>query len=249
MVSQIVLTGMVLSSMPVGEYDKRLVILTAERGKISAFSRGSRRQNSTMLGATEPCVFGKFTLTEGAKSYTLVGADIQKYYMELRTDIESAYVAFYCLEFASVTTRENLEARQILNLLAATLNALCKKKIPLKLIRRIFELKMLVFNGEYPQVFQCVKCGRTEELQDFSTDMLGTVCTRCKKYTRRTLPVMASTLYALQYVISADIDKLYAFTLKEDVSKEFEFIVDYCVRKVLEQPLKSAKMLDLVIEP
>ena len=60
---------------------------------------------------------------------------------------------------------------------------------------------------------------------------------------------MASTLYALQYVISADIDKLYAFTLKEDVSKEFEFIVDYCVRKVLEQPLKSAKMLDLVMEP
>ena len=85
------MTGMILSVAPIGEYDKRVVILTKEKGKISAFAKGARRPNSPLAGACTPCNFGKFMLYEGRNSNTLQSAEIENYFAELRTDVEAAY--------------------------------------------------------------------------------------------------------------------------------------------------------------
>ena len=60
--NQIVVTGMVLSQTAIGENDRRVVILSKERGKIAAFARGARRPTSQFLSGTQPMSFGEFTM-------------------------------------------------------------------------------------------------------------------------------------------------------------------------------------------
>ena len=153
MVNQITLTGMILTAAPIGEYDRRVVILTRERGKISAFARGARRPNSALMGVTSPFSFGEFTVYEGRTSYTLVSASVSNYFQELRTDVEGAYYGFYFMDLAGYYAREANDETEMLKLLYQSLRALCKPSIPNELIRYIYELKVLVVNGECPPDF------------------------------------------------------------------------------------------------
>lgn len=239
----IVLTGMVLSAMPVGDYDKRIQILTRERGKIAAFVRGARRPNSTFLAASSPFSFGEFEVFEGKSAYNVAKVNIINYFRELVQDLDAAYYGFYFLEMASYYTQENMDGTDFLNLLYLTLKALLKPALDNRLVRRIYELRVLVLLGEYPNVFSCMKCGRKEELYYFSTERHGILCPDCLKG-EHAVPLDESVLYALQYIITAPLEKLYTFTLSPPVFARLAEIVSRYIHQYNDHTFKSECMLE-----
>lgn len=144
------ITGMVLKAEPIGEYDRRVVILTKEKGKISAFAKGSRRPNSKLLAATNPFSFGTFKLYVGRSSYNIMDVSISNYFEGLREDYEGAYYGMYFLEIMDYYTRENNDEKEMLKLLYQSLRALMHESLNNALVRYIFEMKAMVLNGEFP---------------------------------------------------------------------------------------------------
>lgn len=144
-----VVQGIVIKSINIGEFDKRITILTRDRGKIGAFVRGARRPSSQLMGASRLFSFGEFTLYEGRDAYNLQNANISKYFDEISSDIENTCYATYFAEMADYYAKEYLNEPDLLKLIYVALLAINNKNIPNKLVRRIFELRAMVIGGEY----------------------------------------------------------------------------------------------------
>ena len=134
MTGELTLTGIVLSSMPVGDYDRRVSILTSEKGRISAFARNARRPMSSLRAISMPFTYGKFSMYASRDAYSVNACD------SLSSDIEKMYHAMYFCELLSYFTRENSEEREQVKLLFTALKALEKgNQTPPALSGGVFE--------------------------------------------------------------------------------------------------------------
>lgn len=213
MSNSITLTGMVLRSSPSGEYDRRVVLLTKERGKITAFARGARRPRSTLLAATSPFSFGQFTLFEGSSAYTMAQAEISSFFGGVRENLEASCYGAYFMEMAEYYARENMDAAQMLNLLYAALRALENPALNRRLVRRVFEIRLMVMNGEYPYE---------------SAQQPG---------------LHESASYAIAYSISAPLKKLFSFTVTDEVLAQIEKTVERIRVRTIDRPMRSLEVL------
>ena len=205
-------TGIILKQTPIGEYDRRICLLTKERGKLSAFVRGSRKPGSRLSSATNPFSFGVFKLYEGKSSYNVAEADIQNYFEGLRTDYIGAYYGMYFAEIADYYTRENNDDREMMKLFYQSLRALSVPSLPRELVRYIYEIKSIVVNGEFPGI-------PAEKRLENSTE------------------------YAVQFIVESPVEKLFTFTVSDNVMRELSQLSDLYRKKIMDREFKSLEIL------
>ena len=181
---------------------------------------------------------------EGRDSYILKQANITHFFEEVIKNYNAICYACYFAELAEYYARENLDATDMINLLYVTLKALAKAVIPYSLIKCIYELKIIAINGECTDLFTCKGCKEEKHnIVGYAKDLQGVLCADCKAARIDLLPLSPSTVYALQYIVTSPMDKLYTFKLNDNCMKELSEVVRVIRNSTIDKVFKSLDMI------
>ena len=151
---ELTVKGIVIFIAPQSEYSKRATILSDKLGKITAFAQGAAKINSRLIGKLRPMTAAVFRISKGRSAYNIHGAELIDPFLELSRDPEDSFYGTYFLEMADYFAQEGMveeEAKSMLNLLFLSLDALRKGQLDRRLIRAVYELRLLVTEGEYTE--------------------------------------------------------------------------------------------------
>lgn len=152
-------------------------------------------------------------LYEGRTAYGIAESNISNYFEGFREDFESACYGMYFLEVMDYFTRENNDEKEMLKLLYQSLRALLHPGLNNSLVRYIFEIRAVAVNGEYPGL------------------------------PVRKEPYLPSTVYAVDYIVGSGIEKLYTFTVTEQVLSELGEIAENYRKRFVDKKMKSLEIL------
>jgi DNA repair protein RecO (recombination protein O) len=234
--------GLVIREVNTGEADKIITVLTAEEGKISIAAKNARRAKSSLSAGSQLFAYSEYMLFKGKELYNMSSCQVIEPNYEIRNDIEKLTYCSHILELITDNVQEGEPAGEILRLLLNTLYVISKTDRPLKLVTRVFELRLMSLLGYEPHVIGCVSCGKTDDdNMSFDLDSSGLVCKDCLNRKARVIPVTAGTVKALKYIIYISPQKLFNFSLSEKSLMELEEISQ---RYIKEHIGKEYKKLD-----
>ena len=185
---------------------------------------------------------------EGRSSYNVKSGMIQKFFGDIAKDYDMTCYASYFAEMAQYFTRENVEASEEVLLLYMTLLAIQNGKVPFRLIRVIYEMRLMMIEGQGLELFECLRCHRTNTRAVYFAAG-GLICEECAaKETElsRLYPFIlgADALYSLQYILSSPIERLYSFVVAPEVQDELEHFMKAYLGRYLQHHFKT---LDFIV--
>jgi DNA repair protein RecO (recombination protein O) len=149
-------TGINLKSMPMGEADRLLTILTREFGLVRAVAMGSRKHNSSMGGRSGLFVVNDLLIAKGRSLDKVAQAETLESYPGLSQDLKKLTASHYLAELCLYQALSDQPQEELFCLLGEHLKRLERSSsefILPHLTHAVFQL--LVLAGIAPQVYTC----------------------------------------------------------------------------------------------
>ena len=224
--------GLVLRQIDSGENDRRILVLTANEGKMWISAKGAKSVRSKYAAISQQFCYANFEFYEKNGGRWLSGGSANSSFFGLNSNLEGFSLACYIAQVAEEITGEDYPAEDILRMTLNTLYAIEKKLKPYPQIKAVYELFAAHASGLAPNIEECADCGCSNfsENQSLWLDVMNgaIVCDDCLKkrenglpipetdkfYTKNILlPLDAASLAALRYVASAPLQRIFSFGL------------------------------------
>lgn len=175
--------AIVLSTRRYQEADSLLLLLTPEKGKVSAIARGARKPTSKRAGKLQPFSFVEIQLYRGKSLQTVEQVDSKSMFSGILDSYEKFISSEAACELVSKAVPEGQESKAIFTYLLNFLSFIEKADSRKALVYALaFEFGMLYLLGTGPHLENCITCGRHIEQGSISLDPQkgGIVCGDCK---------------------------------------------------------------------
>lgn len=115
-----------------------------------------------------------------------------------------------------------------------------KKGADPETVCRIFEIKMLIFTGFFPQFTQCVKCQKSNLSRIFfSFKNAGVVCAECKE--ENDMEISLEVVEKILIIAATDLKKLSKIRISKNLNNVLKTLMTTYIKLVLQ---KDVKILD-----
>lgn len=210
--------GIVLKERPFGEQDKFIDVLTKDRGVIELPVRSARKINGRMSASTQLFAYSRFCFEQRKNRLYINSVEPIHIFYGLRNSVSAISLASYFSDIVRSCVPELTDSENTARLFLNTLHYLEKNLRSEKLLKSIFELRLMSEIGFMPDVLGCRVCGNFEPQElYFSVKNGGFTCADCcsspDEYSfKLKLPVLS----AIRHIVLADFDRLFNFRVSDN---------------------------------
>ena len=221
--------GIVLKERSVGEQDKFIDILTRESGVLEVSVKGAKKINGRSGSSSQLLAYSRFCIDKRGNYLYLNSAEPIHIFYGLRDSLKKISLASYFAEVLRFCIRPEAQNGDVMRLMLNCLHYLENGERDEKLLKAVFELRLMSETGYMPDVVACRNCGvfEPEELF-FCIGDGGFYCADCfesgasEDHMKIKLPVLS----AVRHIVLSDFDRLFNFRVSESTQQSLSALAE-----------------------